>query len=215
MCFMLHFRSTWSIKMGLSAGIRRPVLILCRRINNPIHSGFGYNTAAHKTHSISEFRENRNFFPSDFPNACCGLGILSRSYSIDVSASEQVNLIKQLRGRTSAPIKDVKSALIDSNWDIGKSKKLLWLFWVIFYFLLPPIMGFHLQKNSQFMQKLHKRNWEKGEWFLHLKRHLELLLRVYWHLHKMKRRQLSLNLIAKQTSLQGMKFFNTWLVWCF
>lgn len=109
--------------MGLSAGIRRPILILSKRINNPIHSGSGYNTAAHKTHSIYEFRENRNIFPSDFTYACCGLGILSRRYSIEVSASDQVSLIKQLRGRTSAPIKDVKSALIDSNWDIEAAQK--------------------------------------------------------------------------------------------
>ncbi|KAJ1442552.1 UBA-like superfamily [Sesbania bispinosa] len=34
------------------------------------------------------------------------------------SSSNQMNLIKQLRERTSAPIKDVKAALVDSNWDI-------------------------------------------------------------------------------------------------
>ncbi|KAL2335771.1 hypothetical protein Fmac_016984 [Flemingia macrophylla] len=44
-----------------------------------------------------------------------------RSYSW--SASENVNLIKQLRERTSAPIKDVKAALVDSNWDIDAAQK--------------------------------------------------------------------------------------------
>ncbi|RDX69916.1 Elongation factor Ts, mitochondrial [Mucuna pruriens] len=39
------------------------------------------------------------------------------------SASENVNLIKQLRERTSAPIKDVKAALVDSNWDIEAAQK--------------------------------------------------------------------------------------------
>ncbi|KAI5339415.1 hypothetical protein L3X38_018687 [Prunus dulcis] len=34
-----------------------------------------------------------------------------------------MSLIKQLRERTSAPIKDVKAALIDSNWDIEAAQK--------------------------------------------------------------------------------------------
>lgn len=49
-----------------------------------------------------------------------GLAIFSRSFSAEVSSSSnQMNLIKQLRERTSAPIKDVKAALIQCNWDIG------------------------------------------------------------------------------------------------
>jgi len=44
-------------------------------------------------------------------------------YSSSSSASENVNLIKQLRERTSAPIKDVKAALVDSNWDIEAAQK--------------------------------------------------------------------------------------------
>ncbi|MCI52102.1 elongation factor Ts mitochondrial-like, partial [Trifolium medium] len=39
------------------------------------------------------------------------------------SASNEMNLIKQLRERTSAPIKDVKAALVDSNWDIDAAQK--------------------------------------------------------------------------------------------
>ncbi|KAK6933660.1 Translation elongation factor EFTs/EF1B, dimerization, partial [Dillenia turbinata] len=49
--------------------------------------------------------------------------IYVRGLSANVSASEQMNLIKQLRERTSAPIKDVKSALIASNWDIETAQK--------------------------------------------------------------------------------------------
>jgi translation elongation factor EF-Ts len=30
-----------------------------------------------------------------------------------------MSLIKQLRERTSAPIKDVKASLVTCNWDIG------------------------------------------------------------------------------------------------
>ncbi|XP_061337395.1 elongation factor Ts, mitochondrial [Gastrolobium bilobum] len=49
----------------------------------------------------------------------------SSSASASASGSEQVNLnlIKQLRERTSAPIKDVKAALVDSNWDIDLAHK--------------------------------------------------------------------------------------------
>ncbi|XP_014503266.1 elongation factor Ts, mitochondrial [Vigna radiata var. radiata] len=48
---------------------------------------------------------------------------ISRNRSYSSSASENVNLIKQLRERTSAPIKDVKAALVDSNWDIEAAQK--------------------------------------------------------------------------------------------
>lgn len=50
------------------------------------------------------------------------VSISGRYYSC-CSASENVNLIKQLRERTSAPIKDVKAALVDSNWDIEAAQK--------------------------------------------------------------------------------------------
>lgn len=46
-----------------------------------------------------------------FSNAC-------RRYSAEVGSTDQVGLIKQLRERTSAPMKDVKSALVDCNWDL-------------------------------------------------------------------------------------------------
>jgi len=48
---------------------------------------------------------------------------ISRNRSYSSSSSENVNLIKQLRERTSAPIKDVKAALVDSNWDIDAAQK--------------------------------------------------------------------------------------------
>jgi translation elongation factor EF-Ts len=44
--------------------------------------------------------------------------------SMEASSSDQMSLIKQLRQRTSAPIKDVKAALIDCNWEIGMSPPL-------------------------------------------------------------------------------------------
>jgi len=45
------------------------------------------------------------------------------SSSSSSTASNEINLIKQLRERTSAPIKDVKAALVDSNWDLEAAQK--------------------------------------------------------------------------------------------
>lgn len=49
--------------------------------------------------------------------------IFTRSFAAEVSASEQMNLIKLLRERTSAPIKDVKVSLVKCNWDIENAQK--------------------------------------------------------------------------------------------
>lgn len=46
-----------------------------------------------------------------------------RRFSTEVIAAEQMNLIRQLRERTSAPIKDVKSSLVSCNWDIEAAQK--------------------------------------------------------------------------------------------
>jgi len=46
-----------------------------------------------------------------------------RRFSSQVSSSEQMNLIKQLRERTSAPIKDVKASLVSCDWDIEVAQK--------------------------------------------------------------------------------------------
>lgn len=59
-----------------------------------------------------------SFVQSDFKFASGSL-MFMRRFSVEVPASEQMNLIKQLRERTSAPIKDVKSSLVNCNWDIG------------------------------------------------------------------------------------------------
>nr|XP_023893590.1 elongation factor Ts, mitochondrial-like [Quercus suber]POE59585.1 elongation factor ts, mitochondrial [Quercus suber] len=53
-----------------------------------------------------------------FPNSTCRSRRFTSETSSSSSASNQTNLIKQLRERTSAPIKDVKAALMESNWDI-------------------------------------------------------------------------------------------------
>ncbi|KAL3508916.1 hypothetical protein ACH5RR_028317 [Cinchona calisaya] len=109
--------------MAFARCIRRPVEILSKRMNTPVYSGLGYHTMACKGASFAEFRENHSPFSCNCPNMYCSHGILFRRYSTEVSSSEQMNLIKQLRERTSAPIKEVKSALVDSNWDIESAQK--------------------------------------------------------------------------------------------
>ncbi|KAF8410915.1 hypothetical protein HHK36_003452 [Tetracentron sinense] len=72
-----------------------------------------------------QFAEEVRSFASNHDHSQCASGrqMFSRRFSVEVPASEQMNLIKQLRERTSAPIKDVKSALIDCNWDIEAAQK--------------------------------------------------------------------------------------------
>ncbi|KAM0906956.1 hypothetical protein ACQ4PT_016434 [Festuca glaucescens] len=66
-------------------------------------------SATSQTHLLS------NHFPQN--------GMLHRRFSSEVPASEQMSLIKQLRERTSAPIKDVKASLVSCNWDIEEAQK--------------------------------------------------------------------------------------------
>ncbi|KAI0496991.1 hypothetical protein KFK09_023317 [Dendrobium nobile] len=68
-------------------------------------------------------RGNRLVQERDFPIPFSLNSSTIRWYSLEVSASEQLNLIKQLRERTSAPIKHVKSALVDCKWDIDAAQK--------------------------------------------------------------------------------------------
>ncbi|CAI0552200.1 unnamed protein product [Linum tenue] len=48
---------------------------------------------------------------------------LRRFSSQGPASGEQMSLIKQLRERTSAPIKDVKASLVECNWDIEAAQK--------------------------------------------------------------------------------------------
>lgn len=48
---------------------------------------------------------------------------VGRGFSSGVGATEQMSLIRELRERTSAPIKEVKSALVDCQWDIEAAQK--------------------------------------------------------------------------------------------
>ncbi|CAL9755406.1 unnamed protein product [Musa acuminata subsp. burmannicoides] len=61
--------------------------------------------------------------PRGLVNLNASRQVLLRRFSTEVSATEQINLIKQLRERTSAPIKDVKLSLVTCNWDLEAAQK--------------------------------------------------------------------------------------------
>ncbi|PKI66823.1 hypothetical protein CRG98_012829 [Punica granatum] len=58
-------------------------------------------------------------------NRLAGGALLERGFSSSSGAgsADQMSLIRQLRERTSAPIKEVKAALIDCQWDIEEAQK--------------------------------------------------------------------------------------------
>ncbi|GAV68414.1 UBA domain-containing protein/EF_TS domain-containing protein [Cephalotus follicularis] len=97
--------------MGLTRSARRPLqMILCNRLT----------TYASKRSFISQYTDTKSLlFSPNHGNPKSVFGLSSRLFnSLAPAATEQMNLIKQLRERTSAPIKDVKSALVACNWDI-------------------------------------------------------------------------------------------------
>ncbi|KAK9155417.1 hypothetical protein Sjap_002897 [Stephania japonica] len=49
--------------------------------------------------------------------------MLIKSFAVDASGLDKTSIIKHLRERTSAPIKEVKSALVNCNWDIEAAQK--------------------------------------------------------------------------------------------
>lgn len=94
--------------------------------------GSSFSTwACYKNRTLISADANMIKFKSPFADCNCSnyskaavSWMFLRHFSAEApAASEQMNLIKRLRERTSAPIKDVKSALIEANWDIGKSPK--------------------------------------------------------------------------------------------
>ncbi|XP_021754468.1 elongation factor Ts, mitochondrial-like isoform X2 [Chenopodium quinoa] len=98
--------------MAFSGGAKRSIGIICSRMRSAHH---GYSTIAVK-------RNCSGTIVDDFQFKMGFSGLFLRRYSA-ASSSDQMDLIKQLRERTSAPIKDVKSALVDCNWDIDAAQK--------------------------------------------------------------------------------------------
>lgn len=107
----------------LCRGAKRPIAILYKRLG--CQNGLSYySSLANNRVSASDIRsKEQSPFVSDYASSVSAPGLFLRRYNSASSSSEQMTLIKQLRERTSAPIKDVKSALVDCNWDIDAAQK--------------------------------------------------------------------------------------------
>lgn len=115
--------------MGLTRGIKRPVEILYQRLSSAVNYGHASASIARKGVLFTMLLEKNVAGIPNYSKPVNRFGIhFTRSYSSEVSSSEQVNLIRQLRERTSAPIKEVKSSLVACNWDIGEYKNVLFSF---------------------------------------------------------------------------------------
>lgn len=108
--------------MAFTRAAKRPLGMLIYASTKLSRSGRGYSTFASKGTVISQSTGISNAsFLSKYSES---FGICSRRFTAEAPpGAQQMNLIKQLRERTSAPIKDVKAALVECNWDIGISIK--------------------------------------------------------------------------------------------
>ncbi|KAM0939568.1 putative translation elongation factor EFTs/EF1B, UBA-like superfamily [Dioscorea sansibarensis] len=114
--FFLLCGSFLGFTMPCLQGFRRSLALQLRELNSWKQARQGYCSRAFRMdQQIVESREIRKPYLIG--------SMLVRMFSGEVSASEQVNLIKQLRERTSAPIKDAKSSLVACNWDIEAAQK--------------------------------------------------------------------------------------------
>lgn len=114
--------------MALSRSAKRPLQIMLSTRHG--FSGKNYSTSTCKAVSttISQLSDTKTPSESAF-------GMFFRRFSSQAPvAQEQMSLIKQLRERTSAPIKDVKAALVDCNWDIGTNGKFWFDLMVLWFF---------------------------------------------------------------------------------
>lgn len=108
----------------MTRGIKRPVEILYKRLSSPVNYGHASASIVRKGVLFTMLLEKNVAGIPKYSKPINSFGIhFTQSYSSEVSSSEQVNLIKQLRDRTSAPFKEVKSSLVACNWDIEAAQK--------------------------------------------------------------------------------------------
>lgn len=94
------------------------------RLSAATNSKYGYSTCASKGTPVYQARQIKDLFSFKYLNPKSSFALISRNFSDQApAATEQVNLIKQLREQTSAPMKDVKLALVDCDWDIEAALK--------------------------------------------------------------------------------------------
>ncbi|KAH7554344.1 hypothetical protein ACOSP7_028446 [Xanthoceras sorbifolium] len=109
--------------MALFRNAKRPLRIfLYNSFSTCTNHTNGYSMS--RGSPISQSSDIKGLFTIKYVNRKPAFGLISRQFSDKAhGGSEQMSLIKQLRERTSAPIKDVKLALVDCNWDIEAAQK--------------------------------------------------------------------------------------------
>ncbi|KAL8170653.1 hypothetical protein V2J09_022457, partial [Rumex salicifolius] len=113
----------YNSSMMYCRGAKRPIEILYKSLGGQ-NGSFYYSSLANNRVSVSETRfKEQSSSIMDHASSISSAGLFFRRYNSASSSSEQMTLIKQLRERTSAPMKDVKSSLVDCNWDIDAAQK--------------------------------------------------------------------------------------------
>lgn len=103
--------------MAFFRNAKQPLGILLYNTRLSTCSRHGYSTWATKGTSFAQSTDTK-------ASKTAYLYWVSRRFNSQAASSaEQMSLIKQLRERTSAPIKDVKASLVDCNWDIEAAQK--------------------------------------------------------------------------------------------
>ncbi|GAB4859287.1 hypothetical protein Ancab_010749 [Ancistrocladus abbreviatus] len=112
--------------MAFSQGAKYPFGIIYRRLGHPIYSGHGYSTLTSKSIPVPKDEVGQiSSLLTKYAHSIAAPRTSLRICTAVASAAEPTSLIKQLRERTSAPMKDVNSALVDCNWDIEPAQKKL------------------------------------------------------------------------------------------
>lgn len=119
--------------MAFARAVRRPIGVFYCSVSGRFSSGNEYSTVASKLETLSQYKSSVS---TGYTSPVRGFGNYLRSFSSEAPAvSDQMSLIKQLRERTSAPIKDVKASLVECNWDLGKN-------WVEVFFFFFAVGSF-------------------------------------------------------------------------
>ncbi|KAG9441732.1 hypothetical protein H6P81_017586 [Aristolochia fimbriata] len=109
--------------MALMQAAKRPTAFLLKQTNAYRQFGHSYSYGAFRGQQVSDLRDSRDSFCHYCFQSLSGRLLFLRRFSSELPATEQVSLIRQLRERTSAPMKDVKAALVASQWDIEEAQK--------------------------------------------------------------------------------------------
>ncbi|CAH8314405.1 unnamed protein product [Eruca vesicaria subsp. sativa] len=108
--------------MAFARVARRPIGVFFYNASGRFSSGNEYSTVATKLETLSHYKTS--VLLSRYASPSRGFGNFLRRFSSESPAVvDQMSLIKQLRQRTSAPIKDVKASLVECNWDIEAAQK--------------------------------------------------------------------------------------------